>query len=290
MTGFYGNGAAAGADPEPKAHKSGLHFSYSELWDLETNYYRNYLYPNNLKQVNMVNSTLFAEDVQGRVDVTREFYGRELNTEYVFGLFSDPNQFSLLGIPVAYEIQKFAAYDNIAATSTKVTFNHTYIGFLTPVVIDTFLTFNGEGQIWQYDAVFKWMNGWLDVLVRETQRKYNASTPKEAENILRDIMVSSTCQVHEDHCHGDDQQYDSFEACVDYLTHKTRLGTAYELGADTLVCRTLHKVMLSFRPKVHCPHIGPSGGGMCSDDRTYVGVIEEEYFTHTPFVSSREEK
>jgi hypothetical protein len=26
------------------------------------------------------------------------------------------------------------------------------------------------------------------------------------------------------------------------------------------------------------PHIGPSGGGYCTDDRTYVGTVEENYF------------
>jgi hypothetical protein len=34
---------------------------------------------------------------------------------------------------------------------------------------------------------------------------------------------------------------------------------------DNLVCRHLHVPMLPLRPNVHCPHIGPSGGGMCID-------------------------
>jgi len=46
--------------------------------------------------------------VQGRIDVTRTFDGRELNTEYLFGLFAnvagDPNPFSLLRVPISYEI------------------------------------------------------------------------------------------------------------------------------------------------------------------------------------------
>lgn len=43
--------------------------------------------------------------------------------------------------------------------------------------------------------------------------------------------------------------------------------------------------MVPLRPEVHCPHIGPSGGGMCADDRTYVGNLEENYFVNSPFLA-----
>lgn len=42
-------------------------------------------------------SGLLAEDVQGRVDITRTFDGRELNTAYLFGLFAiSPTQLATL--------------------------------------------------------------------------------------------------------------------------------------------------------------------------------------------------
>jgi hypothetical protein len=40
-----------------------------------------FMYPNNTIEAAKVNSTLFAENVQGRVDLTSTFDGRELNTE-----------------------------------------------------------------------------------------------------------------------------------------------------------------------------------------------------------------
>lgn len=43
--------------------------------------------------------------------------------------------------------------------------------------------------------------------------------------------------------------------------------------------------MVPLRPDVHCAHIGPSGGGMCVDDRTYVGNLEENYFVNSPFLA-----
>ena len=42
-----------------------------------------------LFQAKEINSTLLADDVEGRIDITSTFYGRELNTEYLFGLFAN---------------------------------------------------------------------------------------------------------------------------------------------------------------------------------------------------------
>jgi hypothetical protein len=47
----------------------------------------------------------------------------------------------------------------------------------------------------------------------------------------------------------------------------------------------IHQNMVPLRPEVHCPHIGPLGGGMCVDDRTYIGNLEENYFVNTPFLA-----
>ena len=40
-----------------------------------------FMYPNNTAEASKINSTLFAENIQGRVDLTSTFDGRELNTE-----------------------------------------------------------------------------------------------------------------------------------------------------------------------------------------------------------------
>ncbi|KAI5309862.1 hypothetical protein KEM55_002250 [Ascosphaera atra] len=135
--------------------KPKVSFTYDELYNLHTKFYDNFLYPLNLEQMKKVESPFFAPDVQGRVDVSRNFDAAELNTEYVFGLFADPSQVSFFGTPYSYEIEKFAGYENVAAASTRVWFNHTTLEFKAPVNIDTFIAFNEKGQIWQYDAVFK---------------------------------------------------------------------------------------------------------------------------------------
>ena len=39
------------------------------------------IYPNNAAEAAKINSTLFSEDIQGRIDLSGNFDGRELNTE-----------------------------------------------------------------------------------------------------------------------------------------------------------------------------------------------------------------
>jgi hypothetical protein len=56
-------------------------------------------------------------------------------------------------------------------------------------------------------------------------------------------------------------------------------------GQKLIVIPQIHQNMVPLRPEVHCPHIGPLGGGMCVDDRTYIGNLEENYFVNTPFLA-----
>jgi hypothetical protein len=43
-------------------------FTFDELFKLQTNFLDNFIYPANVEQAKAINSTLLAEDAQGRVD------------------------------------------------------------------------------------------------------------------------------------------------------------------------------------------------------------------------------
>jgi hypothetical protein len=53
------------------------------------------MFPNNTIQAATINSTLFSEDIQGRVDLTSNFDGRELNTEV-----SPSHSYRLIQVPL----------------------------------------------------------------------------------------------------------------------------------------------------------------------------------------------
>jgi hypothetical protein len=154
--------STAAPDPTPS-------FTPSELYALQTRLWDNFLYPADVAQAEAINSTLLAEDCQGRIDITRTFTGRELNTEYLFGLFANlaanPGQLSLIGVPESYEIIHFSAQEYISSAATRFVFNLTSVGLVIPVEIDTWIAWNEAGEITQYDATFKYWSWLMDYVV-----------------------------------------------------------------------------------------------------------------------------
>ena len=247
---------------------------YQTFWDA-------FISPANLAQLMSVNSTLFAEDVFGRVDVTRTFVGRELNTEYIFGTFSDnsfnPTVKTLLGAPLSHQTVHFATEDNFVSASEMVLFNTSLIANVIPVEIDLWMLFNERGEIEQYDITFRWF-AWLFQSILDSMHQDNSTNGGVNLPLL---MAQQICQTALDHCTGSQTQYSSCDECQNFLTNDIRFGVSYELGGNTLLCRNLHAKILPLRPDVHCPHIGPTGGNMCVDDLAYQEVVLQPQFLNT---------
>ena len=147
----------------------------------------------------------------------------------------------------------------------------------------------------------------MDILLGVAQQQLSIKSAKnvtaaETQAFVQDKLATSICSTAEKYCVGPAlKQYDSTTQCHTYLTTVTRFGEAYELGArfwgsfpvelsltwdtgrNTLLCRMVHQNMVPLRPAVHCPHIGPSGGGYCVDTPTYADTISADYFTNFPF-------
>jgi hypothetical protein len=260
-------------------------FTFDQLYTLTERFWDNFIFPANVNQSKSINSTLFAENVIGRVDATRTFLGRELNTEYIFGSFSNlglnPSILNLLGVPLSHEPIHFTANQNIVSVAELVFFNLTLINEIIPVEVDTWFTFNAGGEISEYDASFRWLDWIIDDLLDIFTRSLGA------ENAISDLasaLATQICQTASTYCIGGLTQYESVAECNDFLTTKIRFGTAYEFGMNTLLCRSLHELMIPLRPEVHCPHVGKTGGNMCVDDLTYAQKVLQPVFTNHPLV------
>ena len=210
--------------------------------------------------------------ILGRVDITRTFAGRELNTEYLFGLFAqlalNPNASTLLGVPMNYTIVHFTANQNIASAATIITFDFVSLGIVLPVEIDTWNVFNAQGQILEYDATFRWFEYLLDTIIATVGAEIGATSTEEIIQFFTVALVTNICETHQAYCNGTNQQYANYSACYDFLTTQVRFGEAYELGMNTILCRSIHENMVPYRPSVHCPHIGPTGGGVSKHQGT----------------------
>lgn len=229
-----------------------------------------------------------ARNVRGRVDATRDFNGRELNTEYAFGLFSNialnPKSFTLLGIPQSYLMTHFTANQNIASVAVIINFNITALSVVNPVEVDLRMTYNSRGEVSQYDASFRWLQWQFDDLAAHAKKMLNFNTTAEVSKLSTNLLTGSVCQTAQSYCNGTNAQYKSKDECVDFLTNEVPFGSAYQLGMNTLTCRMVHQGMVPLRPEVHCPHLGRSGGGYCTDDRTYAATVREKLFNITAFI------
>lgn len=219
--------------------------------------------------------------MKGRVDATRTFEGRELNTAYLFGLFArvglDSDMVTVLGVPMSYQIQHFAANQNVVAVSAIVFFHFSIINTTLPLEIDIWAMWDNDGAVTQYDATFRWFDYLFETIMDGVTFRFGLTSRIEAAGFLHRSLVHSICQTHAKYCHDGDEQYESTTACEEILDGR-RLGSSYELGADTILCRMVHQGMVPIRPGVHCPHIGPTGGEMCVDDYTYLTKVSEPVF------------
>lgn len=113
-------------------------------------------------------------------------------------------------------------------------FNFTAINKIVPVDIDSWNTYNAQGQISQYDATFKWWQWTVDYIIGEAMPQLNASTPAAAVDKLTAGLAKSICTTAQTYCKGTNQQYQSAGECYDHLTKKVRFGESYELGTSPL--------------------------------------------------------
>ena len=266
-------------------------FSVEEMYKMTRDFLDSFIFPENQKQVNAVNSTMFSEQVFGRVDATRNFIGRELNTEYIYGVFSNiidnpnPAFFTLLGSPVRYQLAHWAGAGNVVSFSVINYLQQQNGGLIMPFEIDAWLTFDHNRQITQYDASFRYLQWAFDSIAQIGMMEANVTNPVIWQGIIAQKLAASICSIAQSSCNGTNEQYSSNEECKEFLTKQVRFGQTYEMGMNTLLCRMVHQSMVPIRPQVHCSHIGKSGGEYCVDNRLYNQTVTQSYFTHSDFVA-----
>ncbi|KAL0564364.1 hypothetical protein V5O48_017682 [Marasmius crinis-equi] len=239
----------------------------------------------------------WAPGVIGRVDVTTTFIGQELNTEYLLGLFaetSDQNTTQIIGVPVNATLSELVIQPPLAYASVIFDFFQKTINISFPLQIDYLLRFDENLLISSYDATLrrfpqatKYMLPKLAVMMAQ---ELNITITQETD-IIKDIVTKRAaidiCNTEMEYCTGSNQQYANYDECYNFLTTKVPFGDPWEGGNNNTFCRYIHKNMLKFRPDVHCPHVGPSGGEMCID-RDYLDIVEHLPYNESLIGSSAE--
>jgi len=143
----------------------------------------------------------------------------------------------LLGVPISYDVIHFAAYQYVVSSQVIVTFNLS--SMTLPVEIGTWISFDNNKKVSQYDATFRRFDQVLDVTIANVQKQIGASSSDAAIAYLTDALAKSVCNTAQTYCTGGNQQYTNMTSCYNTLTQVIRFGTAYELGRNTLLCRMM---------------------------------------------------
>jgi hypothetical protein len=126
-----------------------------------------------------------------------------------------------------------------------------------------FLFDNESGLIAQYDITFRrlaWAVDYIKPFLKPQLVEELGSIADNCEDV-EDLMhlraAIDVCREHEIYCHGADQQYESTQACIDYIYRKTPMGKIYEWGGDsgklrflTLTTFSAHKTTMHIQPCV----------------------------------------
>ncbi|BGP44477.1 hypothetical protein JCM10450v2_000291 [Rhodotorula kratochvilovae] len=235
-------------------------------------------------------SDMFADDLVGRVDVTTSFEGAELNTEYLLGLFANvrhSNTTSIIGYPAAQEAQTLIVEPPLVHYSGILWLGYDTVDKRIPVQIDLTTAWNDDLKMISYDATFRRFpqafNLIIDTIASQVAKELNETyDPATADKhaLMSRKAASEICPIAMEYCVGENQQYESYDQCYNFITEERKWGEPWEGGLDTNWCRYVHLNMVQFRPDVHCSHVGPSGGDMCIN-RDYMEVTTAFPFKQT---------
>jgi hypothetical protein len=96
-----------------------------------------------------------------------------------------------------------------------------------------------SGLIAQYDISFRrlaWANDYVKPFIKPQLVEELGSLADDSTSV-DDLMhlraAIDVCRVHDLHCSGANRQYESTQACTDYIYHKIPFGKPYEWGGDT---------------------------------------------------------
>jgi len=215
------------------------------------------IYPHNnyIIQTGILPDVL-ADNVKARVyDFAVKLEGPLSVAEYFYGL--TPNDYSTAPPTIiisGVDFQHFMSKGNFAWTSINYVISLKSTGqFLSNSTQVAHWRFNDDDKIVEIDA----FQPYYDIGFRE-------GVPDSAYPFYRAALIDQACNRHQNNCLGANKQYANYTECSNFL-YSLPFGSPGMNWWNSGVCRWWHSILTLLRPEVHCPHVGPSGGGVCVD-------------------------
>ncbi|KAJ7512857.1 hypothetical protein B0H11DRAFT_1947708 [Mycena galericulata] len=234
----------------------------------------------------------FADTINGRLDITQEYNGNELNVEYIFGFAAACaalNTTLLLGYPVNQTVVELAIDPPVVSVSAIANYDWKGEIGVVPLQVDTWFRYDDNLQLVGYDITMRRFSWLFETITPQIgagiakELNITGIAALDYERLMQTRAALDICGAHDQYCTGENQQYASHSECIDVLMNQKPLGKPWAMGIDNTLCRWVHMGMVQYRPAVHCPHIGPTGGDRCNA-RTYYAATLNNPFTF-PFVA-----
>lgn len=234
------------------------------------------VYPNQLPIIaagaQAVPPGLFNANSSGRITPVGEFIGLEESTEYFFGLSPVPE--SNVRSTVFARAETVAFQSPCAEVASSIIYLHS--GVVNPNSTENgkevstlkqiaFWRFDEQGAVLNYDAWLPTIDAWNEV----------ASGAQVENPSFQAATIQGLCGVIQTRCVGNNTQYQTVEECIDVLSQKP-FGIYDRTWGDNVVCRAIHSIFTLSRPSIHCPHVGPTGGGKCSEESYNTRYFNDE--------------
>jgi len=229
------------------------------------------VYPNNNRIIETgILPDILAENVHARVyDFAINLEGPLTTAEYFYGL--TPNDYTgqqepLVTVVGGIGVQHFIADEDQAWS---------IINYIS-LNLDTGETLNGtQFGHWRFNEQNKIIEAdnyqfYYDILFREM-------VPDSAYPFYKALLLNQTCTREVMNCVGANQQYANYTACADHIL-TLPFGSPLLNEWNSGTCRWFHSTLTFLRPDFHCPHVGPTGGGVCVDFT--LASLYEPFFPH----------
>lgn len=198
---------------------------------------------------------VLADDIDGIVHPFGYHHTKIGVAEYFYGLTPNNITFDTMPASIIVGVHMTQFIADIEQKKASTTINYQIALTSNPSVVISNATQTG---FWRFDDQDKIVEYQLwNPLYSLSSRggRFDANPQK---------TINDTCSRHERFCLGDNKQYESFDACVAFLSAKP-FGQPDVFTADNVICRNQHATLIKLRPEVHCMHVGPTGGGFCQD-------------------------
>jgi hypothetical protein len=201
---------------------------------------------------------IFDPAVRGRVTPVGQFLHAEAVNEYFFGLATTPTS-----RVTRVEFHSLAASGDKVAVEVDIHFERSSGGGFT-LRQTGFFAFNADDRVSSFDLT-----------ILNLGAAVNPRSDAEREANIRGVCAVLTTGLGPGQpptCPG---TYSDFSDCYTFM-HSIPYGTWDRANSNTFVCRQLHTLLTPYRPAMHCPHAGKTGGGACVEF-TYESFFDEEF-------------